>query len=257
MHSLRPFELIAAAFFGAFAVAATASRNSQARRGRAVFCSVALTVLPIAATWLSSDLRAWSGNLYLAAGYWIPALLVNTPEDASRFENWLVRSDARWQRFALALPAWATSILELSYLLCYVSLPTAFVFVWAMGTPADVDRFWTAVLLSGFLCYGTLPWLTSRPPRIVRGPPPAEGRLRALNQFVLTHMGHGLNTFPSGHVALSVAAAVQVLPISQPAGMALLLVAFGIGAGAVAGRYHYSVDVVLGAAIGAAAALLI
>jgi membrane-associated phospholipid phosphatase len=238
-------------------VAATASRNAKARRGRAALCSIAVTVLAIAARWLSPDLRAWCGNLYLVAGYWIPAMLVTAPHEASRFERWLLRNDEQWRRFAVALPAWATSILELSYLLCYVSVPAAFVFVWATGTPADVDRFWTAVLLSGFLCYGTLPWLTSRPPRIVRGVPPAQGRLRALNQFVLAHMGHGLNTFPSGHVALSVAAALQVLPTSQPVGMALLLVAFGIGAGALAGRYHYSVDVVLGAAIGAAAALLI
>ena len=91
----------------------------------------------------------------------------SSPHQPGRFESWLVRSDERCRIFAISLRV-GGSILELSYLLCYVLVPVAFVFVWANGT-ADVDRFWTAVLLSGFLCYGSLPWLVSRPPRTLTG----------------------------------------------------------------------------------------
>jgi hypothetical protein len=69
-----------------------------------------------------------------------------------------------------------------------------------------VDRFWTAVLLSGFVCYGSLPWLISRPPRTLTGATTNAVGVRGVTQFVLARVSHGLNTFPSGHVAVSLAA---------------------------------------------------
>ena len=141
------------------------------------------------------------------------------------------------------------SILELSYLLCYVLVPIAFACVWTMGSVTDVDRFWTAVLASGFICYGSLPWLISRPPRMLHGVEATRG-IRGINQFVLARASHGLNTFPSGHVAVSLAAALEVFAVSRPPGIALVAIAAAIAAGAVVGRYHYGLDVLVGAALG-------
>ena len=78
-----------------------------------------------------------------------------------------------------------------------------------------------------------------------------------MNERVLARVSHGLNTFPSGHVAVSLAAALQVVPISRPAGVMLLAVATAIATGAIVGRYHYAADVLLGAAIGIGASLLV
>jgi membrane-associated phospholipid phosphatase len=257
VRSPLTFESLAAAFFIVFAVAALVSRAPKARRIRASLLSAAFGVAVIAATRASADFRGWFGHAYLLAGYWIPALLILSSDHESRFEKWLTHSDAQWRSFAIALPAWAASILELSYLLCYVLVPTAFVFVWSSGTTADVDRFWTAVLLSGFVCYGSLPWLISRPPRLLNTSATDGVGVRGINQFVLTRVSHGLNTFPSGHVAVSLAAALEVLPLSQPVGTVLLVTAAAIGAGAIVGRYHYAVDVAFGALLGLIASLLV
>jgi len=104
------------------------------------------------------------------------------------------------------------------------------------------------------VCYVSLPWLVSRPPRLVR-----EHTARAiarLNVFVLGRVSHQLNTFPSGHVAVSLAAAAGVAQVSAVAGALVLLTALAIALGAVAGRYHYMVDVLLGVLVAGAAAAL-
>lgn len=251
------FEALTIAFFVALALAAPATRTTLRRRFYAVCLCAAVVIGVMLVARTTTNLRGWFGHAYLAAGYWIPALLAPSHAYPGRFESWLVRIDNHWGRFAIRLPVWAVSILELSYLLCYLLIPTAFVLVWIEGTTADVDRFWSAVLLSGFVCYGSLPWLVSRPPRSLSGSLTADAGVRRVNEIVLARVSHGLNTFPSGHVAVSVAAALEVVAILQPAGFLLLAIAAGVAAGAVAGRYHYGVDVVLGAAIGIAVSLLV
>jgi membrane-associated phospholipid phosphatase len=244
------FESIASAFFFALAAAALATQAPKRRRSQVALLSGAFAIGVIAASQAGEALRSWLGHAYLVAGYWIPALLIPTSDPSSRFESWLVRSDEWCRMYAIRPPSWAASVLELSYLLCYVLVPVAFVIVWANGTMADVDRFWTAVLLSGFACYASLPWLISRPPRSLNAMTTQSARVHGVNEFVLARVSHGLNTFPSGHVAVSIAAALQVMPISQPAGIVLLAIASAIAAGAVLGRYHYALDVVVGAMLG-------
>jgi membrane-associated phospholipid phosphatase len=244
------FESLASAFFIAFAAAGLATQASRQRRAQVALLSVTIAMGVIAASQAGEAIRGWLGHAYLVAGYWIPALLIPSSDPPGRFESWLVRSDQWCRIFAISLPAWAASILELSYLLCYVLVPVAFVLVWTSGSMPDVDRFWTAVLLSGFLCYASLPWLVSRPPRTLNAAAVASTGVHRLNEFVLKRISHGLNTFPSGHVAVSLAAALEVMSISQPAGIVLLVIASAIAAGAVLGRYHYALDVVVGAILG-------
>jgi membrane-associated phospholipid phosphatase len=249
VHAQLTFESLATAFFIAFGIAALATGTSRRRRGQVAVLSLVIALGILAASRLSTDLRGWLGHAYLIAGYWIPALLVPAHSRPGRFEAWLVRGNERWRTFARHLPPLIASNLELSYLLCYVLVPIAFGCAWAMGSVADVDRFWTAVLASGFMCYGSLPWLISRPPRMLHGDEDNRG-IRGINRFVLARVSHGLNTFPSGHVAVSLAAALEVFAVSRPAGIALVAIAAAIAAGAVVGRYHYGLDVLLGAALG-------
>jgi membrane-associated phospholipid phosphatase len=80
--------------------------------------------------------------------------------------------------------------------------------------------------------------------------------VRRANLGALNRFSHGWNTFPSGHVAVSLATALSVLSVSVSAGLVLLLMAVGISVGAVWGRYHYSIDAAAGAIVAVVAVLL-
>ena len=62
-----------------------------------------------------------------------------------------------------------------------------------------------------------------------------------------------LNTFPSGHTAGVLAAALAVGAHLPPAGAALGVIALGVAVGSVVGRYHYAADAITGAAVALAA----
>src|SRR5262249_33911428 len=110
----------------------------------------------------------------------------------------------------------------------------------------------TAVLAAAYACYVTLPWLVSRPPRFIeRGTPgAAPTAISRANVFVLGRVSHHLNTFPSGHVAVSVAAAIPARRLVPVAGVVLGMIAAGVALGAVTGRYHFVLDALLGVGLG-------
>ena len=191
--------------------------------------------------------------VYLLVGYWLPALLVRTPN--LRFERRLLETDrtlfgidglATFERRA---PRLLVEYLELAYLLCYAVVPAGDAVLVASGHDRDMlDRFWSCVLLASFICYGLLPWLPTRAPRAV-GPQRETPRssIRRLNLAVLNRASVQWNTFPSGHTAASLATALAVGAYLPAAGVVLGVVAFSIAAGSVVGRYHYAADAVAGA----------
>src|SRR5579862_4233652 len=124
----------------------------------------------------------------------------------------------------------------------------------------DADHFWTVVLLATYTSYGMLPFIQTRPPRMLSekwsAPPPAS-KVRALNMWILRHASIHANTFPSGHVASSAACALILLRLGPLwVGLIFLVVALSIAAGAVAGRYHYAADAILGFIVAVAAFLV-
>lgn len=250
---MAAYEWIVVAYFSGLTLAAWLAPVETMRRQRASALGIAVLLVTVAvASMPSSTARAWIPHAYLLAGYWMPALLV--PQAPGRgFEEWLVRSDSRFRRVLPSVPAPLVHLAELAYLLCYPLVPLSFAIVWLNGGDADVGRFWLAVLLSGYACYVSLPWLVSRPPRLRQEPVERRGWLPGINASVLGLLSHRLNTFPSGHVAVAAAAAAGVAVVSIPAGTAIGLAAAAISVGAVAGRYHYVVDVILGLGIAAAA----
>jgi protein-L-isoaspartate(D-aspartate) O-methyltransferase len=246
------FELLALVYFLLLPAAALlTSRAGRRPIWRAMAAAATLLVVIVVATRvLSPAARAWLGHLYLVAGYWIPGLLAPAAHD-TRFESWLGAIDTRWQSRLSGIPAWLVHAGEVGYLLCYPAVPAAFLLVWWSGVELDVNRFWLAVLLAGFTCYGSLPWLVARPPRLLPGAGACAHPVARVNAALLSRASHKLTTFPSGHVAVSVAAALCVATLSYPAGLAFVLVAAAIAIGAVTGRYHYVVDVATGLLIGA------
>src|SRR5688572_6257490 len=248
------FEGVASAYFVLLALGATLAPVPFRRRARALAASCLVILGIVAASRvLSDDVRVWLPHLYLALGYWLPSMLTAAPRE-SRFEAWLRRHDGAWRQKVGALPPAAAGTLELAYLACFVVVPLAFVTVWAVGTAQQVERFWVAVLLSGFACYFTLPWLVSRPPRTFIDGPASRPGVASFNVSVLRAVSHQFNTFPSGHVAVATAIALAVFPVWPLAGVIFGIVAMGIAAGAAAGRYHYGIDVIVGAVVGIVAA---
>jgi membrane-associated phospholipid phosphatase len=259
---LRAFEWLATGYFAAAALAAPFSHAGAAGRRRAILLALACAAGVVAASSvLPWGWRAWLPLAYLPLGYWIPALLVPS-EPTPGFGDWLMRTDRAWHLSSPRVPAWIAPILEAAYLACYVLVPATFAVVWFAGGDRDVERFWLMVLLAGYACYATVPWLVARPPRFVEPAPAAASTrgvaasLASFNTRLLARVSHQWTTFPSGHVAVATAAALALAPVSPLAAGGVALVAAGIALGAVAGRYHFGVDVVAGAIVGGIAALI-
>jgi membrane-associated phospholipid phosphatase len=249
---MLPFERLVVAYLLFFAVVAPFTKVGGSRRLRtALLAAVSAISVYGASQVLPLGARLALPLLYIPLGYWIPVPLV-PPARGGAFERLLIQSDQALRPSTVALPRWLAEALEIGYLTCFPLVPAALAVVWYAGSPADVARFWTAVITAGYACYITLPWLVSRPPRLIDDAaaghrPPSTSRA---NVFVLGRVSHHLNTFPSGHVAVSVAAAITAATVWPLAGLVLGTIAAGVALGAVTGRYHYLVDVVLGVVIG-------
>jgi membrane-associated phospholipid phosphatase len=193
--------------------------------------------------------------VYLLLGYWLPALIVSGPDE--RYERALLAGDrtlfgadglARFERRA---PRLVLEFLEAAYLLCYAVVPAGYLCLVLSGHDAvAIDRFWSIVLTSAFICYGMLPWMPTRAPRALEPQLGAKrSAIRRLNEAVLNRASVQWNTFPSGHTAASLATALAVGIYLPMAGVVLGLLAVSIAAGSVVGRYHYAADALAGALV--------
>jgi len=212
-----------------------------------------LVILPLMAGPRAVSIsRDWIPYILLLMFYWQSGQFVTRAD--VEVEARLAELDRRvaappllWcARHASAIMAY----LELAYLLCYVSMPLGLGALYLLGGRPAAGRFWTVVLLSTYPCYALLPFVQTRPPRSLGekwSAPLLSGRMHAFNEWILRHGSIHANTIPSAHVASTTACALVLLRL-DPAwvGLIFLLVALSIALGAVAGRYHYGADVVLG-----------
>ena len=260
------FEWLVVTYIGSLGAMALASLvrsrvGRGAKRAGRERLALASAVAVLLVVWAASEaaptwLRLWLANLYLVCGYWIPALLVPAAASATgitRFEAWLTDSDVVCRSRLPDIPPVARTITEVAYLLCYPLVPIAFLVVWRDGSLADAARFWMTVLLAGFASYASLPWLVSRPPKRDGAIGDTTARL---NRYVLSRVSHSWTTFPSGHVAVSWAAALAVARVSPRAGACIGVIALGVSVGAAAGRYHYVIDVLVGVIVALAAVVI-
>ena len=189
--------------------------------------------------------------LILVVGYWLSGLFFIRP--MIDLERRLLHVDAQLSRVCrLSCPWFAREYLELAYVLVYVVIPSgAFTLVFG-GHASEVPRFWTVVLLAGFVSYGMLPWLQTRPPRAIETSEviAAQSPLRRLNLAILARGSNQVNTVPSGHAATAVAVALVIGDVMPAAAAVFGLVAASIVVATVIGRYHYTVDTLLGVIVG-------
>ena len=255
---LRISERIVLGFFLYLAAVALFMRLPADRKRRvivrAILISAFILAMAVPGGSVAASAREWLPPIYLPLGYWLPAHLVKCT--SPRLEGMLLEFDRRvfgangLARVVNRAPRLLIELLELAYLFCYPVVPLGFAWLVLGGFPQEGDRFWTAVLLAGFSCYGLLPWFPTRAPRAIEETPArTRSSIRPLNLRVLDRASVQLNTFPSGHTAASLATALVVGAHLPLAGAVLGAIALSIAVGSVVGRYHYAADAIAGAAV--------
>jgi membrane-associated phospholipid phosphatase len=140
--------------------------------------------------------------------------------------------------------------LEIAYLFCYPMVPLGLAVFYLIGQREHVASFWLVVLIATYLCYAFTPFVPAYPPRDLAGnqPPAAQvGKARIFNRWILKHGSIHAISFPSAHVASGFAVALVLLRFTPLFGLIFLFIAVWISLGALVGRYHYALDVLMGA----------
>jgi membrane-associated phospholipid phosphatase len=175
------------------------------------------------------------------------------------FDRWLVPGIATQSgtgRSAIGF------LLEMAYLFCYPLVPLGLTAVYLAGLRGETASFWFVLLVSTYICYAVTPFVPAFPPRSLNGaqgaePPSAStNKGRRFNRWILQRGSIHAISFPSAHVASAFAIALVLLRYAWPIGAVFLVVAILISLGAVIGRYHYALDVLLGAATSLAVFLI-
>jgi len=245
------WQNVSLAFFGYLLVVAALPRGLHRRSRLRV---VAGAVLGAAVVAVSLSLPAdglanvWLlPPLALLVGYWTSGFLFVAP--MPRTERLLARIDEELgvQQIAGGMPGPLVELLEFAYSAVYLLIPIA---LWlALGQGVAVDRFWTTILLTDYVCFGMLPWVQTRPPRALGFDAPWRSRWRIVNLRMLNASSVQVNTFPSGHCAEALACALLTSGGSAPVVAWMWFNAAAISAGTVLGRYHYAADALAGWAV--------
>jgi membrane-associated phospholipid phosphatase len=136
---------------------------------------------------------------------------------------------------------------------CFLLLPAGFAALAAAGHAVQANHYWTMVLAADLGAFAPLSVFQTRPPWKLEPPAVlADKAVRRLASRMVRHATTGVNTFPSGHVAVSLAAALAVIGSMPWTGGVLLFLAASVSLACSVGRYHYVVDVAAGAVLAAA-----
>ena len=250
MAALRHWEIASAVMFAYTAILAASLRGlGPGTRARACTGSLAGVVLTATSVLTPSNvfLHGWLlPPALLLLAYWTSGLLFTAP--MPRAEQALRDIDRALLIRAISsvTPRWIAEFLEFSYAAVYALIPIALVLHLRFTASPDFDRFWTVILVTDYLCFAVLPWIQTRPPRALEPGQPWRSSLRALNLRALGAASIRVNTFPSGHAAEALAAALLVLNAPAVIVIWMLFNALAVSAGAVFGRYHYATDAIAG-----------
>jgi len=248
--TLRAWETAGLLAFAYSALAAVLRRDvPSAGRFRALGASLAGMALVAASAIAPPNviLHKWllpPALLFLF--YWTTGLLFVAP--MKPFEDTFGDIDRalRIREWSSRTPTWLVEVLEGAYAGVFGLIPIALALYLCFAHAPDSDRFWTVILVTDFVCFGFLPWIQTRPPRALEAGEPWQSSLRSLNLKALGAASIHVNTFPSGHAAEALAAALLVAGLSPVIFASILVAAAAVAAGAVLGRYHYAIDAFAG-----------
>jgi membrane-associated phospholipid phosphatase len=248
---MHPWQTAAAIFFVYIGTLAAFHPRVPTRRRALALCGSAIGLGGVIVSSVASNslLDDWVlPPVLLLMGYWTSGLLFVSP--MPRAEQALQRVDRqlRIRQAVQASPRALAEFLEIAYLAVYPMIPLALVLYLTTTAEPDAASFWTVILVTDFICFGMLPWVQTRPPRALDADA-WTSRVRALNVRVLWKTSIQANTFPSGHAAEALAAALLAARAPAPIAAAMFALALAVAAGAVLGRYHYAADAIAGWAV--------
>ena len=258
---MRSSDWVCFAYFGFLVVACWLP--PLATRARLTIIGVAAGVAAAMVRYsaaLPGVIHDWAPLLYISIGYYLTGLLFVAP--SSRLETWLLDGDRRLFgdptiRFARWPPA-LTAYLDIVYMGCFLLLPGGLVVLLAGGHAHEANRYWTVVAIADLGAFAPLAVFQTRPPwQIEPAATVSAAGTQRLAGLMVRHATTGANTFPSGHVSVSLAIALVVFGSMPLAGLVLLALSLSIAVACVVGRYHYAIDVVAGAAWGLLAWILV
>lgn len=250
---VRSFEWIASLYFTYLIGACwwpplTAGRRAFVMAASAVSGAAVWTIAHSA----PAVVRDWAPLAYILGGYFLSGYLFAAP--SLEIESWLMR----WDRRLLGDPAtrfvgWPRALvasLELIYMGCFLLIPAGLAILLYARHTELVDRYWMMVMGAEFAAFAPLALIQTRPPwALERKPELADPAIHRLASQMVQHLTIGVNTFPSGHAAGSLAVALAVAGALPGPGALLLSLAIAICIACVVGRYHYIIDIVAGAAV--------
>jgi membrane-associated phospholipid phosphatase len=250
---VRSSEWIAFLYFVYLATVCWLRPLLASRRLFVTGVSVALaTAIQAVAMWAPPMVRDWTPLLYVTVGYYLTGRLFVGPSGA--LESWLRAWDRRLlgdptRRFA-RWPGWLVSYLDIVYMSCFLLLPGGFAALAVTGHARLANHYWTMVLAADLGAFAPLSVFQTRPPWMLEQTPVlADTSVRRLASYMVRHATIRVNTFPSGHVAVSLAAGLAVIAAMPLTGAILLVLAASVSVACIVGRYHYAVDVLAGAVL--------
>jgi hypothetical protein len=255
LHSLPMRRRLRVTVLGALVLAADAIAGAMPR------------FLPAAA---SITLLDWLPVVLMLVPYWQTGQFFRGPNP--KIQRWLLRIDLRWLGRTAARSGTARTrlglALEIAYVFCYPFVPLGLAALYISGRRFHSDFFWLVVLTATYLCYAITPFFPAMPPRdamkgVLGAQAPAgnsapivtdlsagpQNRGRRFNRWIQEWGSIHAISFPSAHVASTLAVSLVLVRWMPVTGACFLAVAVCIAIAAVAGRYHYLLDVLLGAAV--------
>jgi hypothetical protein len=246
---MRNAEWINLLFFSFFlALSLMRSFSKQIQRIKAILIGACGILLVISVQKLqieySSVVRDWLPAPLMLFAYWQAGNLFRSPNE--QLQNVLVDFDRKvlGPIGRAQGPALLNSYLELAYLFCYPLVPFGLTILYLLNMRQHSDFYWTTVLIPTYICHAMVPFTQTLPPWMLEPENRNSSVIRRFNFWIIKHASIHANTLPSAHVTASLAAAVVLLQFISAAGFIFLWIAFSIAIAAVAGRYHYTLDVI-------------
>jgi membrane-associated phospholipid phosphatase len=204
-----------------------------------------------------SVVRDWLPVAMVLVPYWQVGQFFTGPD--ARIEEWLAQADAKVFRTVKHVE-WIigssekrglASYFETAYLMCYPLVPIGMAALYLGHHRAAADFYWIVVVIASDICFAATIFVPAMPPRLAAGEATrfriADNDVRNINLEVLNCGSIQAITFPSAHVASTTAVALVLTRFLPLTGAIFLVVAASIAVGAFIGRYHYFLDVTLGA----------
>jgi membrane-associated phospholipid phosphatase len=161
---------------------------------------------------------------------------------------------------ARSLPSAALSeLLHLGYLLYYPIVYVPPLLLYVTGRHEEYAQTVLVLMLTYAICFAIFALFPVEGPRYAWGAPPVVpgGPVRSLALAILERASSRGTAFPSSHAAVAAAQSVVALRYQRGVGVVVTVTSILLMVGAVYGGFHYAVDVLAGAVLGIAIALVV